>query len=246
MKVIDPVRSWGWRGALRELALIVAGVVIAMWLGSLATARSDRARERSNLRELLTVTRENERRVNQAMFEDSITVAMIMRVIDGISRTGAVPRDSMSHWYGSTLWYADFYPLTGVYSALMQSGDLSLIRNSGLRSEIATVASALEGAAQQLRGVEQHLLGEGVRSTAARLRHSGIQAGTPVTDAQLQSLRADTGMITHLEGLRLLMWNHFYQCRQLRAPVMKLRESLERELRVPAQAAPKPTDPRVQ
>lgn len=246
MKVIDPVRSFGWRGALRELALIVAGVVIAMWLGSLATARADRARERTNLRELLTATRENERRVNQAMFEDSITVTMIMRVIGAVSSTGEVPRDSVALWYGSTMWYADFYPLTGVYSALMQSGDLSLIRNSGLRSEIATVASALEGAAQQLRGVEQHLLGEGVRSTAARLRHSSIRADTPMTDAQLQRLRADTDMINHLEGLRLLMWNHFYQFRQLRVPVTKLRQSLEKELRVAEEPAPQPTDSRVQ
>ena len=246
MKVIDPLRSVGWRGALRELALIVAGVVIAMWLGSLATARSDRVRERTNLRELLTVTRENERRVNQAMFEDSITVTMIMRVIDAVSRTGDVPRDSVALWYGSSMWYADFYPLTGVYSALMQSGDLSLIRNSTLRSEIATVGSALEGAAQQLRSVEQHLLGEGVRATGSRLRHSSIRTGTPVTDTQLQKLRADTTMITHFEGLRLLMWNHTYQFQQLRAPVAKLRESLETELRVPTQAVPRPTDPRVQ
>ena len=246
MKVIDPVRSWGWRGAMRELALIVAGVVIAMWLGSLASARSDRARERANLRELLTVTRENERRVNQAMFEDSITVTMIMRVIDAVSRTGEMPRDSVALWYGSTLWYADFYPLTGVYSALIQSGDLGLIRNSGLRSEIATVASALEGAVQQLRGVEQHLLGEGVRATAQRLRHSSIRADRPITDVQLQRLRADSSMMTHFEGLRLLMWNHLYQFQQLRVPVSKLRESLEEELRVPEQAAPTPRDSRVQ
>lgn len=246
MKVIDPVRSWGWRGALRELALIVAGVVIAMWLGSLATARSNRARERTNLRELLTVTRQNEQRINQATFEDSITVAMIMRVLDAVSTRREVPRDSLAQWYGSTLWYADFYPLTGVYSALMQSGDLSLIRNAALRSEIATVASALEGAEQQVRGVEQHLLGEGVRATETRLRHSGIQAGAPVTDAQLQRLRDDAAMITHLEGLRLLMYNHLYQFRQLRTPVTQLRQSLEDELHVPAQTAPAPTDPRVQ
>ena len=246
MKVIDPIRSAGWRGAMRELALIIVGVVIAMWLGSLATMRSNRVRERDNLNELLTVTRENERRVNQAFFEDSITVALTMRIIDAVSGNRAAPLDSVGLWYESSMWYADFYPMTGVYSALMQSGDLSLIRDAGLRSEIATVSTALEGAAQQLRSIEQHLLGEGVRAIGTRLRHSGIRAGTPVTEAQLQTLRSDPSVLQHFAGLRLLMWNHTYQFMQLRAPVSKLRQSLEKELRAPEQPLPKPTDPRIQ
>lgn len=72
-------RSWlrsfrapvGWRNALREFVVIMAGVLAAFAAQAWWEDHQERTRERDYLHQLLADTRENERRLTNAIEEDS-------------------------------------------------------------------------------------------------------------------------------------------------------------------------------
>lgn len=147
-----PVRREHGLAAAREFVLIVLGVLVALWVNDWNQARQDRHRERTDLRQLLVTTQENERRIEAAIADDSSALLSSRKLLDALSRQGALPpADSLSAWRSGALRFSEFFPLTGTYTALAQTGDLNLIRDDSLRARVATYSGELEGAMQQLR-----------------------------------------------------------------------------------------------
>ncbi len=70
----------GWRTALREFAIIVAGVLCALAAQSWWQAGEERRREQDYLRQLLADTRENERRPDAAIAVDSAAGSSVGRL----------------------------------------------------------------------------------------------------------------------------------------------------------------------
>ncbi len=149
------VSAPGWKRALGEFALIVVGVLVALWVNDWNQARQERARERADLRQLLSTTRENEERLRRAVVQDSNGLAATRRllaILTDSAESSTPPADSVGAWESASFRFAALSPLTGTYTALAGSGDLNLLRNAGLRAQVATYAGELGGDIQEMAG----------------------------------------------------------------------------------------------
>lgn len=140
------LRTW-----IREFVVIVLGVLVALSVDDWNQGRLERQRERVDLRQLLVTTRENESRIGDALAADSGALAASSRLLAVLASPEPLPPpDSLTAWRTEAFRFSVFFPMTGTYTAIARTGDLSLIRNDSLRAEIATYSGVLEGTAQQL------------------------------------------------------------------------------------------------
>jgi hypothetical protein len=238
------VASVGWQKLLRELIVTFIGVLMALAVSALWSERQDRSKERTALAQLLATTRENERLIAQAIYEDSSTA-----VIDATMRrdfaapVATLPNDSVAVWLAWSAYMSAFEPLTGAYNALTQSGDINLIRDAALRGEIVTYAGQLDAKIQALRifetvGVSNFLASFGDFPPSLRLWWAKPVGPAPAIDA----LRHDPRLELLLTQRYTTAGNRFARLRRLRAQTIALREALEKALHVKA-VAPVPPHP---
>jgi hypothetical protein len=138
----------GWMRSLVDLVLIVTGVLIALAANSWWEARQDRERESAYLRQLLSDTRENEERIRGVIVFDSTRLAGSERFLEAVREAGDGDRD-LSLEIGARV----FVPLTGTSTALIQTGDLRLVRNDSLRFVLLTFADGLPRIEQVLQQI---------------------------------------------------------------------------------------------
>jgi hypothetical protein len=140
------LRTW-----IREFVVIVLGVLVALSVDDWNQGRIERQRERVDLRQLLMTTRENESRIVDAIGADSGALAASARLLAALASPDPLPSaDSLAAWRTEAFRFSVFFPMTGTYAAIAQTGDLNLIRSDSLRAEIATYAGVLDGTARQL------------------------------------------------------------------------------------------------
>ncbi|HSU17420.1 hypothetical protein [Longimicrobium sp.] len=222
----------GWRAALREFAVIVAGVMCALVAQAWWQGREDRGRERDYLRQLLADTRENERRLDDAIRTDSIAAVVTGRAVDAL--TGPAGRlaapDSMVAWVTGAGAASSYQPLDGNYRALVGTGDLRLVRNDSLRALLASYASSLES-----EGARQGQLRETITAQAGPMTlafpfmrrvflHDVSAAGVDVA-----RLRADPRAVEVLFSLQAAASNRLSGLHGLRDQTRRLRRALEAE-----------------
>ena len=153
LRITRLVNAPSGRRALAEFALIVVGVLVALWVSDLNQARLDRARERTDLRQLLRTTRENELRVRAALAQDSLSLIDAYRLLAALRPSGGggpAQPDSLTAWRRAAFRFAALSPLTGTYTAVAQTGELNLLRNDGVRAQVATYAGELAGDVQEM------------------------------------------------------------------------------------------------
>lgn len=213
-----------WRTALREFAVIVAGVLAALAAQAWWESRQERDRERDYLVHLLADTRENEARLEAAVALDSAAVEAAARLGRALYGTGPLPSaDTMAAGFmGGAFSSSDFRPLTGTYTALQAAGDLRLIRTDSLRAEIVAYGATLEygrsmlqfflqqgfgdagrvaRALPFLRGIFS-MDGDSVRAQAARFPFEQLRQDPDAASALFAAQAAATNRLTHLRGLR--------------------------------------------
>lgn len=135
------VRRQDWFMVALEIAIVVLGVIIGFQVSSWEQARdlSDReAAQRAALREDFLFNRQELTRV---LADLEVAVARqreMLRVVHGHSpRPGP---DSLGMLVFSTVTFARFEPVMGAYNAMLNAGDLRLIRDADLRSNLARFA----------------------------------------------------------------------------------------------------------
>ena len=137
----------------------MAGVLAALAAQAWWEGRQERARERDYLRQLLVDTRENERRLGDAIGIDSVSGVSVARAMTALLASGPLPPpDSLGEWVRGSGSSSDPRLVTGTYQALMGTGDLRLVRNDSLRARLATYAAELGSETErqrQLRGAMQ-------------------------------------------------------------------------------------------
>jgi len=131
--------EWGWsriRWLAAELATVVVGILVALAIQSWADARDDRASEREYLRQLRADLRETERVVirDDAIHRPRDRAGVML--LHAFFTPERPPRDSVLVWALDATWYETPRPVLGTTEALVSTGDLSLIRDHGLRSAI--------------------------------------------------------------------------------------------------------------
>src|SRR5215213_8487836 len=137
-----------WRRWLREFAVIAAGALAALAAQAWWQNRQDSERERDYLRRLLADTRENAQRIDRLIVDDSTSQLTVRRVASFLFDAGPPPPppDTLVAWFldGGFFSSSAFYPITDTYTALLATGDLRLVRDEALRSELVAYAARMD------------------------------------------------------------------------------------------------------
>jgi hypothetical protein len=220
----------GWRAALREFAVIVASVLAALAAQAWWQAREERGREHDSLRQLLADTRENERRLDEAIRTDSAAAFASGRALDALTSARPATADSLVVWVEGAGSSSNFQPLDGNYRALVGTGDLRLVRNDSLRALLASYASSLES-----ESARQAQLRAAVMSQAGPLIHAFpfmrrvFLDGVSAAGVDVAALRADPGAVEVLFAVQAAAANRISGLNRLRDQTRHLRRALEAE-----------------
>jgi hypothetical protein len=129
-----------WRPKLRwfaaEIVVVVAGVLIALALNAWWGARQGAAREQEYLHQLVEDLQETEtlyERIERGWTRQGASAGKLLRPYRSSSKP---PADSMLQWMGSFVFVQQSTFVTGTATALVETGDLNLIRSDSLRSAI--------------------------------------------------------------------------------------------------------------
>jgi hypothetical protein len=160
--------SLPYKRLLAELAVIVAGVLIALASDAWWQRRQEQTEARDYLEQLLVDFQETDRRLRGTIEGDATTLESVHRVVDRANRGVYPPPDSLE----LPTRYDQFEPLTGTLTALVESGDLRLIRNDSLRFELVAFLSLLDVSQQILRHTEVLIWNSTEHVAHGRARHS--------------------------------------------------------------------------
>jgi hypothetical protein len=223
----DNVRSW--KRAIGELSLIVSGVLIALGVDSAWQARQERQRELAYLEQLLSDARETEEGLRQSIAGDSIMLVRVERVLDQAFYNRVPARDTFSIPTG----YQQFRPLTGTYTALVQNGDLRLVRGDSLRFHVIAYVALIDATEVMLRHTESLIWNSTERVQHGLIIHSRARQDNGSSSwAQLNVVGAlnDPGIIGALRAHVLASRNRLGGLRSLQKPTADLIRLLQAEL----------------
>lgn len=139
-------KRWGRRVAkiASEFLLILVGVSAALALDAWWQGVDERAREEQYLEQLLADSRENERRLSDALDLERSQLSANRRVLAAVRSRAPIPPDSARAWRRErALHYADPRLLFGTMEALMATGDINLIRDAEVRTKAIAFSSQL-------------------------------------------------------------------------------------------------------
>ena len=160
--------SLPWKRLIAELAVIVAGVLIALGADSWWEQRQERRQAEGYLQQLLVDFQETERHLQNAIAGDTKTFEFATRVVDRAFRGQFPPTDSLELPTG----YHFFLPLTGTLTALVQGGDLRLLDGDTLRFELVAYSALIDDTETVLRHTETLIWNSTERLALGRARHS--------------------------------------------------------------------------
>ncbi len=221
----------GWRTALREFATIVAGVLCALAAQAWWQGHEERGRERDYLRQLLSDTRENERRLDEAIATDSAAARSAALAIDALTGTGAPPpANSLVRWVGRSGVSSNFQPLAGSYRALLGTGDLRLVRSDSLRARLASYAAAVESESER-QGQFREIVtsGAGPMARALPFMRRAFLGDITSDGVDVARLRADPDAAAVLFAMQAATANKLTGLRDLREETRRLRRALQAE-----------------
>lgn len=223
----------GWKGALREFAIIVAGVLCALGAQAWWQQHEESGRERDYLRQILADTRENERRLDDAIGQDSAGSLAAARIMDALTTPDApLPPDSMLRWMSQAGRSTDFRPVAGNYRALLGTGELRLVRTDTLRALLASYASSVDAEADRQRQFRETMTNTaGPMARAMPFMRRAFVGRPRLDDEELRRIRADPEVMGILFMMQAAISNRVSGLRSLRGETRRLRAALEAELK---------------
>lgn len=227
------IESGGWRAALREFGIIVAGVLCALAAQAWWQQHEERGRERDHLRQILADTRENELRLEEAIAQDSAGAGAAARIMDALTTPGApLTPDSMTRWMRQAGRSTDFRPVAGNYRALLGTGELRLVRTDTLRALLASYASSVDAEADRQRQFRETMTNAaGPMARAMPFMQRAFVGRVRLDDAELRRIRADPEVKGILFTMQAAISNRVSGLRSLRGETRRLRAALEAELK---------------
>ncbi len=212
--------------------MIVVGVLVALAVDAAREARGDRGREATYLLQLradLDATADN---LTNAISVEEQARENADRAIAALGTSRLSPSDSLAAWtLAATNSSASFHPTMGTVTALVESGELRLLRDNRLRQSVLQYHSAVASTLRIIDGVGPHTwrtierLGGMLSWTA--LLDRGQDQRFPIDWERLASERS---FHSALYDLRLVANNRLFALRTLRENLELLRVELERSL----------------
>ena len=221
----------GWSGALREFGIIVAGVLCALAAQAWWDGHQERGRERDYLRQILADTRENERRLDEAIEHDSGSREAASRVLDALTRGGEpAAADSVVEWMGRAASASDFRAVAGNYRALLGTGELRLVRNDSLRVLLAAYSSAVDIEADRQRLFRETMTGLAMpMARGLPFMRRALLGDIRASEVDVPRLQGDGDAAAVLFAVHAAYSNRVNGMRTLRDETRRLRTALEAE-----------------
>jgi hypothetical protein len=163
-----PGSSLPWKRLLAEFGVIVAGVLIALAADSWWERQQELNHAEEYLRQLLVDFEETEGRLRATIAAETDRREHVSSVIDRARNGPLPPADSLDLPTG----YNYFEPLTGTLAALIQGGDLRLLRNDTIRFELIAFFALMHETQTVLRHTETLVWNSTERVLLGRARHS--------------------------------------------------------------------------
>lgn len=128
-----------------EFLVVLTGVLVALALNAAWDARQDRLREAEYLTQLRADLLVNRARIEEAIRLEETTRAGASAVLRSLGHS-AVLADSAKHWMidQRASFYSDPRLLMGTFAALMQTGDIKLLRDATVRRRTIEYQSQVE------------------------------------------------------------------------------------------------------
>jgi hypothetical protein len=168
MRLGQPGSSLPWKRLLAEFAVIVAGVLIALAVDSWWERHQERNHAEEYLQQLLVDFQKTERRLRATIADDTKRRDRVNSVISRARRGPLPPADSLEFHTG----YNQFEPLTGTLTALVQGGDLRLLRSDSIRFELIAFSALIDATETMLRHTETLIWNSTERVILGHVRHS--------------------------------------------------------------------------
>lgn len=134
-----------WARLAAEFVVIVVGVLVALGVDSASSARDEALRKAAYLVQLraeVAVTAED---LAAAIAQEEAAIERAERFLESLSAGDLASTDSLQAWTVAIGKSSLFLPTMGTVTALIETGDLRLIRNDRLRSELVRFQQAAEG-----------------------------------------------------------------------------------------------------
>ena len=161
--------SLPWKRLLAEFAVIVAGVLIALAMDSWWERQQERSHAEAYLEQLLVDFEVTERRLGNTIAGDTRKLATVRSASDRALHGPWPPADSLDF---TGTGYDYFEPLTGTLTALVQSGDLRLLRSDSIRFELIAFSALIQETQVALQHNETMIWNSIERMNLGRVRHS--------------------------------------------------------------------------
>lgn len=224
-------REWPlWRRLAAEFVVIVIGVLVALGVDAARDAREEQVRATAYLRQLRADLAATEDLLAEAISVDERARDGADRAIQALNSYRLPPSDSLPAWVAAaTNTSASFYPTMGTITALVESGELRLVRDDHLRKRVLQYHSSVESALRIVDAVDSHTwrtlerLG-GMLSWPALLQPEEVQRFT----IEWGSLASDRAFHGALYDLRLAAHNRLFALRSLRDDLESLLVELDR------------------
>lgn len=222
----------GGRGAgvrvLRDLIVIIAGVLVALTADTWWKGLEESAQEVDYLRSLESDLSSTVPQLRTAIERDSVGVAVNDRALETLY-SHETPESFRVYFE-----FEDITIPTGTMRALIGAGDIRLIRATRLRAEILAFDALLDRSLSWRQSLESQSI-ENVREfflyrETARLRNPAPPGMRSVSGALHSELRASPGAIAAVASHAMLLRNRVALHRELLVAVEELRDKIGDEL----------------
>lgn len=151
-----------FRWFLAEFLVVVAGILVALALSSWAQDQRDHEREQSYLRQLNVDLEASEKILAEAEEFTRLRAEASARVLHRFWRDDLSVDDSTRQDIALPRTTGRFNPVLGTASALMSTGDLNLIRDDALRSQLVTFLDSMKTILDDIRRFDETYYRPGV------------------------------------------------------------------------------------
>jgi len=184
------------------------------------------------LEQLLVDLRGTERRLHATIAADSSTLERVTSVIDHALRGQLPPADSLDLPTG----YNYFEPLTGTLAALVQGGDLRLLRSDSIRFALIALSALIDETKTILRHTETLIWNSTERVVTVRARHSQsaarrqANAGHGWGQVDVAGVLNDPEVISALQVQAVASQIRLFNLRRLEEPTSRIVRLIDAEL----------------
>jgi hypothetical protein len=232
MRLSEAASSLPWKRLFAELAVIVAGVLIALAVDAWWQRQQEHRLAEEYLALLLVDFQDTERQLRGAIEAENDRLQAVNRAIDRALR-GPLPHpDSVELPTG----YNQFEPLTGTLVALIQGGDLRLLRSDSIRFELIGYSAVIHETEEILRHSEGLIWNSTERVIQARARHSQSavrgegSAGRAWGTVDVAGLLNDPEILTALQVQTVASQVRLFNLGRLEEPTARIIRLLQAEL----------------